>query len=98
VRCFVQRVDDGIDLIVSYYWTFTFSSPKYRKILSWLIGCKLLRQLNLFPQSQSIVRIDVNTAAYIAGMASVDWGVATQIMAAANIGSDGKFIATTAQI
>ncbi|KAJ7219749.1 amino acid/polyamine transporter I [Mycena rebaudengoi] len=62
-----------------YYWTFTFSSPKYRNILSWLIGY-------------------VNTAAYIAGMASVDWGVATQIMAAANIGTDGAFVATNGQL
>ncbi|KAJ7604303.1 amino acid/polyamine transporter I [Mycena polygramma] len=62
-----------------YYWTFTFSSPKYRKVMSWLIGY-------------------VNTAAYITGMASVDWGVATQIMAAANIGSDGAFVATNAQV
>ncbi|KAF7376376.1 GABA permease [Mycena sanguinolenta] len=62
-----------------YYWTFKFSSPKYRRLLSWLIGY-------------------VNTAAYIAGMASVDWGVATQVMAAANIGSDGQFVATNAQV
>ncbi|KAJ7902108.1 amino acid/polyamine transporter I [Mycena olivaceomarginata] len=62
-----------------YYWTFKFSSPKYRRLLSWLIGY-------------------VNTAAYIAGMASVDWGVATQVMAAANIGSDGQFVATNAQL
>ncbi|KAF9038948.1 amino acid transporter [Hymenopellis radicata] len=62
-----------------YYWTFQFSSPRYRKVLSWLIGY-------------------VNTAAYIAGMASVDWGVATQIMAAANIGTDGQFVATNAQV
>ncbi|KAJ7647069.1 amino acid/polyamine transporter I [Roridomyces roridus] len=61
-----------------YYWTFTFSSPKYRKLLSWLIGY-------------------VNTAAYIAGVASVAWGTATQIMAAANIGSDGQFVATNGQ-
>ncbi|KAK7005720.1 GABA permease [Favolaschia claudopus] len=40
----------------------------------------------------------VNTAAYIAGMASVDWGVATQVMAAANIGSNGEFVATNAQV
>ncbi|KAJ6455335.1 amino acid permease-domain-containing protein [Mycena vitilis] len=62
-----------------YYWTFTFSSPRYRKVMSWLIGY-------------------VNTAAYITGMASVDWGVATQIMAAANIGTDGAFVATNAQV
>ncbi|KAJ7091131.1 amino acid/polyamine transporter I [Mycena epipterygia] len=62
-----------------YYWTFTFSSPKFRNLFSWLIGY-------------------VNTAAYIAGMSSVDWGVANQIMAAANIGSDGNFVATNAQV
>ncbi|KAJ7058704.1 amino acid/polyamine transporter I [Mycena amicta] len=62
-----------------YYWTFAFSSPRYRNLLSWLIGY-------------------VNSAAYIAGMASVDWGVATQVMAAANIGTDGAFVATTRQI
>ncbi|KAJ7719466.1 amino acid/polyamine transporter I [Mycena olivaceomarginata] len=62
-----------------YYWTFKFSSPKYRRLMSWLIGY-------------------VNTAAYIAGMAGGDWGIATQIMAAANIGSDGQFVATNAQV
>ncbi|KAJ7268728.1 amino acid/polyamine transporter I [Mycena haematopus] len=62
-----------------YYWTFKFSSPNYRRLLSWLIGY-------------------VNNATYIAGMASIDWGIAVQIMAAANIGSDGQFIATNAQV
>ncbi|KAF8212888.1 amino acid/polyamine transporter I [Mycena galopus ATCC 62051] len=62
-----------------YYWTFMFSSPKYRKILCWLVGY-------------------VNTASYISGMSSVDWSVATQIMAAANIGTDGAFVATNAQV
>ncbi|KAJ7254403.1 amino acid/polyamine transporter I [Mycena haematopus] len=62
-----------------YYWTFKFSSPNSRRLLSWLIGY-------------------VNTASYTAGVASVDWGIATQIMAAANIGSDGQFIATNAQV
>ncbi|KAJ7268721.1 amino acid permease-domain-containing protein [Mycena haematopus] len=62
-----------------YYWTFKFCSPRYRRLMSWLIGY-------------------VNTAAYTAGMASVDWGIATQVMAAANIGSDGRFIATNAQV
>ncbi|KAJ7822857.1 amino acid/polyamine transporter I [Mycena leptocephala] len=42
--------------------------------------------------------LDVNTVAYIAGMAGVDWSVATQIMAAANIGTDGAFVATNAQV
>ncbi|KAF8507404.1 amino acid/polyamine transporter I [Gautieria morchelliformis] len=62
-----------------YYWTFQFSSPKYRRLLSWLVGY-------------------VNTSAYAAGVASVDWGVATQIMAAVNIGTDGQFVATSAQV
>jgi amino acid transporter len=22
-----------------YFWTWSFSSPKYKKILSWLVGC-----------------------------------------------------------
>lgn len=25
-----------------YYWTFKFSSPRYRKLLSWLVGCEYL--------------------------------------------------------
>ncbi|KXN82731.1 hypothetical protein AN958_02223 [Leucoagaricus sp. SymC.cos] len=61
-----------------YYWTFKFSSKRYRKLLSWLIGY-------------------INTSAYIAGMASVDWGCATQLLAAVNIGTGGKFEATNAQ-
>jgi len=40
---------------------------------------------------------DVNTSAYIAGLASVDWGCATQLVAAINIGSGGSFQATNAQ-
>ncbi|KAJ3758082.1 amino acid/polyamine transporter I [Lentinula raphanica] len=61
-----------------YYWTFKFSSPRYRKLLSWLIGY-------------------INTAAYIAGLASVDWGCATQLMAAVTIGTNGRFTPTNAQ-
>ncbi|KAG7098496.1 hypothetical protein E1B28_000440 [Marasmius oreades] len=62
-----------------YYWTFKFSSPRYRKLLSWLIGY-------------------INTSAYIAGLASVDWGCATQLLAAVTIGSGGRFVPTNAQI
>ncbi|KAF5349324.1 hypothetical protein D9758_011797 [Tetrapyrgos nigripes] len=61
-----------------YYWTFKFSSPRYRRLLSWLIGY-------------------INTAAYCAGVASVDWGCATQIMAVVTIGSNGSFVPTNAQ-
>ncbi|CUA75899.1 putative amino-acid permease PB24D3,02c [Schizosaccharomyces pombe 972h-] [Rhizoctonia solani] len=61
-----------------YFWTWTFSSPKYKKILAWLVGY-------------------ANTIGTIAGIASIDWGCAVQVMAAAAIGSGGKFIATTGQ-
>ncbi|ELU40122.1 APC amino acid permease [Rhizoctonia solani AG-1 IA] len=61
-----------------YFWTWTFSSPKYKKILSWLVGY-------------------ANTIGTIAGIASIDWGCAVQVMAAASIGSGGKFVATTGE-
>ncbi|KAI0036350.1 APC amino acid permease [Vararia minispora EC-137] len=61
-----------------YYWTYRLSSPRYRSMLSWLVGY-------------------VNTLSYIAGIAAVDWSFAVQIMAAASIGSDRAFSATTAQ-
>ncbi|KAJ3483876.1 hypothetical protein NLI96_g6014 [Meripilus lineatus] len=38
-----------------------------------------------------------NTIGSIAGIASIDWGCAVQVMAAASIGSDLKFEATSAQ-
>ncbi|CAE6514953.1 unnamed protein product, partial [Rhizoctonia solani] len=59
-----------------YFWTWTYSSPKYKKILAWLVGY-------------------ANTIGTIAGIASIDWGCAVQVMAAAAIGSGGKFVATT---
>ncbi|PFH47785.1 hypothetical protein AMATHDRAFT_66917 [Amanita thiersii Skay4041] len=61
-----------------YYWTFMFSSPKWRLFLSWIVGY-------------------ANTVGNISSVASVDWGCAVQIMAAASIGSGLKFVATTGQ-
>lgn len=76
-----------------YFWTWTFSSPKYKKILSWLVGCEcstyITRKLGLDRVS------DANTIGSIAAIASINWGCAVQVMAAAAIGSGGKFIATT---
>lgn len=40
---------------------------------------------------------DANTIGAIAGIASIDWGCAVQVMAAAAIGSNGSFRATTGQ-
>ncbi|KAI0324640.1 APC amino acid permease [Cubamyces sp. BRFM 1775] len=60
-----------------YYWTWDLSSPKWRKVLAWLVGY-------------------TNSMGLIAGFASLDWGCAVQIMAAASIGSDGGFVPTTA--
>ncbi|GLB36976.1 putative APC amino acid permease [Lyophyllum shimeji] len=61
-----------------YYWTFMFSSPKWRCLLSWIVGYS-------------------NTIGNIASVASVDWGCAVQIMAAASIGSGMTFAATVGQ-
>ncbi|KAF8892309.1 APC amino acid permease [Gymnopilus junonius] len=61
-----------------YYWTFKFSSPRWRRLLCWIVGYS-------------------NTTGNIAAVASVDWGCAVQITAAASIGSGLTFEATTAQ-
>ena len=62
--------------------------------------------VSLFSQRSFSVRVaftdfligeDSNTVGNIASVASVDWGCAVQIMAAASIGSGLQFTATTAQ-
>lgn len=80
-----------------YYWTFAFSSLRWRRFLSWIVGCEnaflFSRQLLL----SCLPSIDANTLGLIAGVASVDWGCAVQVMAAASIGSDMTFAPTTQQ-
>ncbi|KAF8227382.1 amino acid transporter [Tricholoma matsutake] len=61
-----------------YYWTYMFSSPKWRCFLSWIVGYS-------------------NTIGNIGSVASVDWGCAVQIMAAASIGSGLTFSPTVGQ-
>ncbi|CAE6413567.1 unnamed protein product [Rhizoctonia solani] len=61
-----------------YFWTWTFSPPSYKKVLSWLVGY-------------------ANTLGSVACIASIDWGCAVQVTAAATIGSGGNFVATTGQ-
>ncbi|KAF8325369.1 APC amino acid permease [Amanita rubescens] len=61
-----------------YYWTFKFSSQKWRHFLAWIVAY-------------------CNTIGNISGVASIDWGCAVQITAAASIGSGLKFQATPAQ-
>ncbi|KAH7342012.1 APC amino acid permease [Rhizoctonia solani] len=61
-----------------YFWTWTFSPPRYKKVLSWLVGY-------------------ANTLGSVACVASIDWGCAVQVTAAATIGSGGNFVATTGQ-
>ena len=75
------------------YWTFKFSSPRFRRLLSWLVGCELVTHQKNIPMTDRDAA-DVNTSAYIAG---VDLGCATQLVAAINIGSGGSFKATNAQ-
>jgi len=61
-----------------YFWTYSLSSPRWRRLLCWIVGY-------------------ANTIGSIAAVASIDWGCAVQIMAAANIGSNEVFQATAAQ-
>ncbi|KAJ7902205.1 amino acid permease-domain-containing protein [Mycena leptocephala] len=61
-----------------YYWTYKYSSPRYRNILCWIVGY-------------------INTITYISGVAGVTFASASAIVAAASIGSDGRFIPTIYQ-
>ncbi|KAI0324642.1 APC amino acid permease [Cubamyces sp. BRFM 1775] len=61
-----------------YYWTWDLASPRWRKLLSWIVGY-------------------TNCIGLVAGFASVEWGLAVQIMAAVTIGTDSSFVPTTAQ-
>ncbi|KAI0746628.1 APC amino acid permease [Daedaleopsis nitida] len=61
-----------------YYWTWTFATPRWRKVLSWVVGYS-------------------NTMGLIAGLASIDWGCAVQLMAAVSIGTNETFVPTTGQ-
>ncbi|KAF7344056.1 putative amino-acid permease C11D3.08c [Mycena venus] len=61
-----------------YYWTYNYSSPRYRNILCWIVGY-------------------INTITYISGVAGSTFASASAIMAAATIGSDGRFIPTIYQ-
>ncbi|THH07201.1 hypothetical protein EW145_g3543 [Phellinidium pouzarii] len=61
-----------------YFWTHSLSSPRWRNLLSWIVGY-------------------ANTVGSIASVASINWGCAVQIMAAASIGSNQNFVATNAQ-
>jgi hypothetical protein len=49
------------------------------------------------PLSTEACILDANTIGGIAAMASIDWGCAVQVMAAAAIGSNGIFAPTNAQ-
>ncbi|KAI5120016.1 hypothetical protein M0805_008477 [Coniferiporia weirii] len=61
-----------------YFWTHSLSSPRWRNLLSWIVGY-------------------ANTIGSISAVASINWGCAVQIMAAASIGSNQAFSATDAQ-
>ncbi|KAJ7589028.1 APC amino acid permease [Mycena floridula] len=64
-----------------YFWTYHFSSPRYRNLLSWIVGWAE----------------DTNMIAYAAGVAGCDYGCAIEIMAAVSIGTDLAFVPTVAQ-
>jgi amino acid transporter len=81
-----------------YYWTYRYSSPKWRTLLCWIVGCKMI---SVTPagelSSLTLVTVDTNTITNVACMASVDWGCAVQIGAAVAIGTDMSFSPTTSQ-
>ncbi|GJE87259.1 APC amino acid permease [Phanerochaete sordida] len=62
-----------------YFWTYKYSSPRWRKLTSWLVGY-------------------CNTMGNIAGVASIIWGCAVQLMAAVSIGSGMTFVPTNGQL
>ena len=92
-----------------YYWTWTFATPRWRKVLSWTVGCEYtcicyqhLSHCLFYPTSPLSlppcgVVTDSNSMGLIAGLASIDWGCAVQLMAAVSIGSDETFVPTTGQ-
>ncbi|RPD65353.1 APC amino acid permease [Lentinus tigrinus ALCF2SS1-6] len=72
-----------------YYWTWTFATPRWRNVLSWIVGSSSL---------MSCIFADSNSIGLIAGLAGVDWGCAVQVMAAVSISTDESFVPTTGQI
>ncbi|EJC97506.1 amino acid transporter [Fomitiporia mediterranea MF3/22] len=58
-----------------YFWTHSFSSPRWRNFLAWIVGY-------------------ANTIGTVSAVASVNWGCAVQVMAAASIGTNQNFVAT----
>jgi hypothetical protein len=79
-----------------YFWTYSLSSPRWRNVLCWLVGCTPL-VVPVKAISADYNFADANTIGSIAAVASIDWGCAIQVMAAASIGSGGTFEATAAQ-
>ncbi|TBU42324.1 APC amino acid permease [Dichomitus squalens] len=75
-----------------YYWTWAFASPRWRNILAWIVGCEYADTSSL-----RLTLIYSNSMGLIAGVASIDWGCAVQLMAAVSIGSNETFVPTTAQ-
>ncbi|KAH9973550.1 APC amino acid permease [Lactifluus volemus] len=61
-----------------YFWAHSYSSPKWRNLLAWIVGY-------------------ANTIGMISSVASVDWGAAVQIMAAAGLSSNGSFTMTNSK-
>jgi hypothetical protein len=92
----VQNLNMVVRLIQLYFWTHSYSSPKWRNLLAWIVGCMLLLYEKKYKSSYYCL-VDANTVGNIASVASVDWSASVQIMAAASIGTNGSFIATKPQ-
>jgi len=80
-----------------YYWTFKFSSDRYQRLLSWIVGCESLKFIRAFHLYVSAFP-DSNCAAYTAGLAGTEYATSLQIFAAITIGSGGTFRPTKGQV
>ena len=76
--------------------TIGLSNSLLRNTAAYCLGWLDVRECFIF-RTRLECSADSNTIGIIAGVASVDWGCAVQIMAAASIGSNLSFSATMPQ-
>jgi amino acid transporter len=80
-----------------YYWTHRYSSPRYKNLMAWLVGCMSVSCYFCSIYICSWIAIDVNTIGIIAGATGVDYACAIMIFSAVSI-ADSSFAATNHQI
>jgi amino acid transporter len=68
-----------------YYWTYTYSTPKWRRFLSWVVGCKLILMVQINRLLIFSVQPDTNTICSITAVCSIDWGCGELIHECMNV-------------